>query len=67
VATFALATKPLEHREPIPVAGHGVASGALRYVNTAHGTRRPRRMFTDDFDACIEAQTRKNVPCPCRA
>jgi hypothetical protein len=44
--------------------GH-VASGALRYVNTGHGEKRPRRMFTDqDINEFIAAQTRKDVSCP---
>jgi hypothetical protein len=44
--------------------GH-VASGALRYVIIGHGTKRPRRMFTDaDLDNFIANQTRKDVPCP---
>jgi hypothetical protein len=42
-----------------------VASGALRYVIIGHGTKRPRRMFTDaDLDDLIANQTRKDVPCP---
>jgi hypothetical protein len=44
--------------------GH-IASGALRYVIIGHGTKRPRKMFTDaDLDAFITAQTRKDSPCP---
>jgi hypothetical protein len=44
--------------------GH-VASGAVRYVITGHGTKRPRKMFTDaDLNKFIEAQTRKDSP-PC--
>src|SRR5262245_11184135 len=44
--------------------GH-VEAGALRYVNIGHGSKRARRMFTDDdLDAFIAAQTRKDVPCP---
>ena len=40
-----------------------VDAGALRYVIIGHGTKRPRKMFTDaDLDAFIEAQTRKDVP-----
>src|SRR5262249_17562006 len=47
--------------------GH-VAVGALRYVAIGHGTKRPRKMFTDaDIDAFIAAQTRKDVPCPSTA
>src|SRR5215472_10949272 len=47
--------------------GH-VASGALRYVDVGHGTKRPRYRFTDaDIDAFIAAQTRKDVPCPSTA
>jgi hypothetical protein len=43
--------------------GH-IASGTLGYVITGHGTKRPRRMFTDgDLTAFIEAQTRKDPPC----
>lgn len=44
--------------------GH-VAVGALNYVIIGHGRKRPRKMFSDaDLDAFIEAQTRKDVPCP---
>jgi hypothetical protein len=44
--------------------GH-VEAGTLRYVAIGHGTKRQRKMFTDaDLDAFIEAQTRKDVPCP---
>src|SRR5262249_21815265 len=44
--------------------GH-VAAGALRYVTIGHGTKRPRRMFTDvDLDTFIANQTRKDAPCP---
>jgi hypothetical protein len=44
--------------------GH-IASGALRYVNLGHGTKRPRRMFTDaDLDEFVANQTRKDIPCP---
>jgi hypothetical protein len=44
--------------------GH-VASGALRYVAIGHGRKRPRKMFADaDLTAFIEAQTRKDSPCP---
>jgi len=42
-----------------------VAAGALRYVDTGRGKKRPRRMFNDaDLDAFIANQTRKDVPCP---
>jgi hypothetical protein len=42
--------------------GH-LASGALRYVITGHGTKRPRKMLTDaDLDTFIENQTRKDSP-----
>jgi hypothetical protein len=42
-----------------------VRSGALRYVSVGHGTKRPRKMFTDaDVDEFIERQTRREVPCP---
>src|SRR5262249_53512472 len=42
--------------------GH-VAFGALRYVSIGHGTKRPRRMFTDaDLDDFIANQTRKDSP-----
>src|SRR5262245_21505280 len=45
------------------LSGH-VASGALRYVIIGHGTRRPRKMFTDvDLSEFIQAQTRKDAPC----
>jgi hypothetical protein len=44
--------------------GH-VATRALRYVNIGHGSKRPRKMFTDaDLNTFIEAQTRKDSPCP---
>src|SRR5439155_18085640 len=45
--------------------GH-VTSGALRYIQTGLGTRRPRRMFTDaDLAAFVANQTRKDSPaCP---
>ena len=47
--------------------GH-VESGALRYVVIGHGTKRPRRMFTDaDLNEFIANQTRKDVPCPSSA
>jgi hypothetical protein len=42
-----------------------VTAGALGYVIIGHGRKRPRRMFTQaDLDAFIQAQTRKDVPCP---
>jgi hypothetical protein len=42
-----------------------IREGALRYVVIGRGMKRPRRMFTDaDLDAFIEAQTRKDSPCP---
>jgi excisionase family DNA binding protein len=41
-----------------------VESGALRYVQIGRGTKKVRRMFTDeDIEAFIESQTRRNVPC----
>jgi hypothetical protein len=45
--------------------GH-IAAGSLRYVAIGHGSKRPRKMFTDaDLAAFIEAQTRKDSPaCP---
>src|SRR5262245_49878176 len=44
--------------------GH-VAAGALKYVAIGHGKRRKRKMFTDaDLDEFIQAQTRKDPPCP---
>ena len=44
--------------------GH-VAAGALKYVILGHGTKRPRRYFTDaDLAEFIQAQTRKDEPCP---
>jgi hypothetical protein len=47
--------------------GH-IASGALRYVAIGHGSKRPRRMFTDaDLDGFIANQTRKEAPCPSTA
>ena len=40
-----------------------VAAGALKYVAIGHGTKRPRKMFTDaDLDQFIANQTRKDVP-----
>jgi hypothetical protein len=46
------------------LAGH-VSTGAIGYVITGHGSKRPRRMFTDaDLNAFIAAQTRKDAPCP---
>lgn len=40
-------------------------AGELRYVVIGHGTKRPRRMFTDpDLDELIANQTRKDTPCP---
>ena len=45
-----------------------VRSGALRYVITGHGKRRPAKAFAStDIAAFIEAQTRKDVPCPSAA
>src|SRR5262245_28942520 len=42
-----------------------VRSGALRYVIIGHGTKRPRRMFTEaDINEFIECQTRREVPYP---
>ena len=39
--------------------GH-VAAGVLKYVSIGHGTKRPRKMFTDaDLDTFIAAQTRE--------
>jgi hypothetical protein len=47
--------------------GH-VDAGAVRYVIIGHGSKRPRRMFTDsDLDQFIAAQTRKDSPCPSTA
>jgi hypothetical protein len=47
--------------------GH-ITSGAIGYVITGHGTKRPRKMFTDaDLDQFIAAQTRKDSPCPSTA
>jgi hypothetical protein len=47
--------------------GH-VATGAIGYVVIGHGTKRPRKMFTDaDLGAFIAAQTRKDSPCPSTA
>ena len=47
--------------------GH-IASGALRYVNIGHGSKRERKRITPaDLNAFIEAQTRKDVPCPSSA
>src|SRR5262249_12677092 len=44
--------------------GH-VASGALKYVALGHGKRRTRRMFTDaDINQFVEAQSKKDIPCP---
>jgi hypothetical protein len=45
--------------------GH-VRSGALRYVVTGHGIKRPHKMFTDaDIDEFIANQTRKEAPASC--
>jgi hypothetical protein len=42
-----------------------VKAGAIGYVIVGHGKKRPRRMFTDaDINAFIQAQTRKETPCP---
>jgi|SRR6516165_11718572 len=42
-----------------------VRSGALRYIQTGTGTKRPRRMFiVADVDEFIEVRRRKDVPCP---
>jgi hypothetical protein len=48
--------------------GH-VAAGALKYATIGHGTKRPRKRFTDaDLDQFIANQTRKDVPaCPSSA
>jgi hypothetical protein len=47
--------------------GH-VATGAIGYVIIGHGTKRPRKMFTDsDIAAFIANQTRKDSPCPSTA
>ena len=44
--------------------GH-IESGALRYVNIGHGSKRQRKRITPaDLNAFIEAQTRKDVSCP---
>src|SRR5262249_48991408 len=44
--------------------GH-VASGALKYIALGHGKRRQRRMFTDaDINQFVEAQSKKDIPCP---
>jgi hypothetical protein len=45
-----------------------VEAGTLRYVAIGHGSKRQRKMFTDaDLNALIEAQTRKDAPCPSTA
>lgn len=43
-----------------------IASGVLGYVVIGHGSKRPRKMFTDaDINQFIANQTRKDVPvCP---
>ena len=47
--------------------GH-VDAGDLKYVIIGHGTKRPRKMFTDpDLDQFIAAQTREAPPCPSTA
>ena len=47
--------------------GH-IESGVVRYVIIGHGSKRPRKMFTDsDLNAFIAAQTRKDAPCPSTA
>jgi excisionase family DNA binding protein len=44
--------------------GH-LENGEIGYVAIGHGTKRPRRMFTDaDIDAFIANRTRKDAPCP---
>jgi hypothetical protein len=41
------------------------ASGVLRYVLIGRGSKRKRKMFAPaDLTAFIEAQTRKDTPCP---
>jgi hypothetical protein len=47
--------------------GH-VKAGGLKYVAIGHGTKRPRRMFTDaDLDRFVVVQTREAPPCPSTA
>jgi hypothetical protein len=47
--------------------GH-VDAGDLKYVIVGHGTKRPRKMFTDpDLNQFIAAQTREAPPCPSTA
>ena len=44
--------------------GH-VAARAVKYVIIGHGTKRPRKMFTDaDLNQFITNQTREASPCP---
>lgn len=44
------------------LAGH-VSRDDIRYVIIGHGSKRPRRMFTDaDVEEFIERQTRRDVP-----
>ncbi|WP_147151693.1 helix-turn-helix domain-containing protein [Reyranella soli] len=51
------------HCSPRTLAEH-VRTGGLRYVIIGHGTKRPRKMFTDaDVEEFIERQTRRDVPC----
>ena len=42
-----------------------VVAGTLKYVAIGHGTKRPRKFFTDaDLNQFIADQTRKAEPCP---
>ncbi len=42
-----------------------IKAGGLKYVIIGHGTKRPRKMFTDaDLNQFIADQTCKAVPCP---
>jgi hypothetical protein len=44
--------------------GH-VAARSIKYVIIGHGTKRPRKMFTDaDLNQFIANQTREDSPCP---
>src|SRR5262249_16523961 len=42
-----------------------VKAGRIKYIDTGHGSKRPRRMFADaDLNEFITNQSRKDVPCP---
>ncbi|MBX9823529.1 MAG: hypothetical protein K2Y27_00905 [Xanthobacteraceae bacterium] len=46
------------------LAAH-VRSGSLKYVIIGHGSKRPRRRFTDtDLSDFVQHQTRRDAGCP---